>query len=69
MRTEYLVYFTESGIYEGKKFLGFLPPHYYLASSKEDRGRALLSGGVDVSDNDAHWRQWEREQNLNYMHG
>lgn len=67
MRTEYLIYFPDTAAYDGDKYLGVMPQHYVLATDS-DRLAAIAAGGRDVSDNDGHWREWERQQNLDYMH-
>ena len=69
MRTEYLIYFPDTAAYDGDKYLGILPQHYMLETSAASRRMALDAGGRDVSENDSHWREGERQQNLDYMHG
>jgi hypothetical protein len=59
-RTEYLIYFPDTPAYEGARFLGVMPAHYVLCTDF-DRADALDAGGRDVSCNDAHWAQWERD--------
>ena len=69
MKTEYLIYFTEQAAYHDGKFIGYMPPHYMMEKTKASRDAAIACGGKDVSDNQADWCEWEREQNLAYMHG
>jgi hypothetical protein len=68
VRTEYLIYFRESSAHCDGVYLGVMPAHYVLACD-HDRADAIRAGGQDVSDNDAHWREWERQQNMDYLHG
>jgi hypothetical protein len=54
-RTEYLIYFRPE-----RTALGTVPQWYFVAASESERADAIRNGGADVSDNDAHWRAFER---------
>jgi hypothetical protein len=57
MKTEYLFHFCAD-----TTALGTLPAHYLLVS-KDERKAALHFGGKDVSDNQAAWEEFNRENN------
>lgn len=60
MRAEYLFYFPDTPAYDGPRYLGIMPAHYMTATGW-DREAAIAAGGVDVSDNPASWRAYERQ--------